>query len=114
MHRNDQLTLYEYDSVVNTSFIPRLISLAKARGVRFDQATVKLAKAEWKEELKKLRRWSTVRNQAAGHYGKELKSQIALLRSLDPSEVMGVARAFLSFNMSLLIGLRDVGRGVRQ
>lgn len=108
------LRLYEYDSFVNTSFIPRLISLANSRGVQFNQATVKLARAEWKEEFKKLRRWSSVRNQVAGHYGKDLRNQIALLRSLDPSEVMGVAKAFLSFNMALLIGLRDVGKGIRQ
>lgn len=108
------LRLYEYDNFVNTSFPPRLISLADTRGVRFDQTTVKLAGAEWKEEFKKRRRWSSARNQVAGHYGKDLRNQIALPRSIDPGEIMGVAKAFLTFNMALLIGLRDVGKGIRQ
>ena len=59
------LRLYEYDSYVNTSFIARLISLAKTRGVRFDQTKVKRARAEWKEQFRKLRSRSSLRNQVA-------------------------------------------------
>jgi hypothetical protein len=45
---------------------------------------VKLARAEWKEEFKKLRKWSRVRNQVAELYGKAISNQTALLRSRDP------------------------------
>jgi hypothetical protein len=106
------LRLYEYDNLVNTTFIPRLLALAEARGVPFDKAAVKQARAQWKNELNRLKRWSDVRNQAAGHYGKDLARQVALLKQLDPEEVMTVTKAFLSFNMSLLVGLRDAGREV--
>jgi hypothetical protein len=106
------LRLYEYDDLVNTTFIPRLLALAKARNVPFDRAAVKQARAQWKNELMRLKRWADVRNQAAGHYGKDFERQVALLRQLDPDEVMTVTKAFLSFNMSLLLGMRDAGRGV--
>ena len=106
------LRLYEYDDLVNTTFIPRLLVLAKARNVPFDRTAVKQARAQWKNELKRLKRWSEVRNQAAGHYGKDLERQVALLKQLEPDEVMSVAKAFLSFNMALLVGMRDAGRGV--
>jgi len=106
------LRLYEYDNLMSTTFIPRLIDLAVSRGVSFDRTTVKKARAQWKHELNRLKRWSDVRNQAAGHYGKDLKVQVALLKQLDPEEVMTVTRAFLSFNMALLAGLRDAGKGV--
>lgn len=106
------LRLYEYDDLVNTTFIPRLLVLAEARSVPFDRAVVKQARTQWKSELKRLKRWSDVRNHAAGHYGKDFERQVALLRELDPDEVMTVTKAFLSFNMSLLVGMRDAGRGV--
>ena len=106
------LRLYEYDDLLNTSFIPRLLRLAEARGVPFNRDEVKLARTQWRGELKRLKQWSGVRNHAAGHYGKDLERQVALLKQLDPNEVMAVAKAFLSFNMSLLVGLRDAGRGV--
>ena len=106
------LRLYEYDKFMNSSFIPRLLALAEARGIQFDRETVKRARAQWKEELKRLQRWSDVRNQAAGHYGKDLKTQVALLQQVRPDDVMTVAKAFLSLNMALLVGLRDAGRGI--
>ena len=106
------LRLYEYDDLMNTTLIPRLLALAEARSVPFDRASVKSARTQWKTELSRLKRWSSFRNQVAGHYGKDLKAQVALLKELDPTEVMTVTRAFLSFNMALLVGLRDAGKGV--
>ena len=106
------LRLYEYDDLMNTTFIPRLLALAEVRGIPFDKATVKLARAPWKSDLLPLKRWSSFRNQVAGHYGKDLRAQVALLKALDPAEVMSVTRAFLGFNMALLSGLRDAGNGV--
>ena len=106
------LRLYEYDDFMNTTFIPRLLTLAASRAVPFDRATVKAARAQWKSELSRLKRWSTFRNQVAGHYGKDLKAQVALLKELSPDDVMAVTKAFLSFNMALLVGLRDAGKGV--
>ena len=106
------LRLYEYDNLINTMFIPRLLALAEQRGVPFDKASVKIARSGWKTELSKLKRWSTFRNQVAGHYSQDLKAQVALLKALDPNEVMAVTKAFLSFNMALLVGLRDAGKGV--
>ena len=47
-----------------------------------------------------------------GYYGKNLKAQVSLLKELDPEEVMAVTKAFLSFNMALLVGLRDAGKGI--
>ena len=106
------LRLYEYDELLNTAFIPRLLSLAETRGVTFDRANVKQARILWKIELARLKKWKDVRNEVAGHYGKDMRRQVELLKQIDPSEVMTVAKAFLSFNMSLLVGLRDAGRGV--
>ena len=106
------LRLYEYDDLINTHQIPRLLALAKARGIPYNRDSVKAARAQWKAELERLKRWKDVRNQAAGHYGKDLKKQVALLRELNEEDVMTVTRAFLSFNMSLLVGLRDAGQGV--
>lgn len=106
------LRLYEYDDLMNKTFIPRLLGLAVSRGVPFDKATVKAARSNWKVELNRLKRWASFRNEVAGHYGKDLKAQVSLLKQLDPDEVMSVTRAFLSFNMALLVGLRDVGKGI--
>ena len=108
------LNLFEYDRTLNKTFIPRLIALAAARGVPFDKMDVKEARRAWKEEMKNLRKWSTVRDHAAAHYDGNVKRQITVLRSLDALEVMDVAKAFLSFNMALLVGLAEVGRGVRR
>lgn len=106
------LRLYEYDELINKHQIPRLLALAKARGVPYTRESVKSARSQWKGELERLKRWKNVRNQAAGHYGTDLKKQVSLLRELDEVAVMTVVRAFLSFNMSLLVGLRDAGQGV--
>ncbi len=106
------LRLYEYDDFANSTFIPRLLALAKAREVPFDRATVKSARALWKSQLSRLKRWSAFRNHVAGHYGKDLRVQVALLKELSPGDVMEVTTAFLSFNMALLVGLRDVGKRI--
>ena len=106
------LRLYEYDDYMSTTFIPRLLILAGARGIPFDKATVKAARSNWKVELNRLKRWKAFRNQVAGHYGKNLKAQVSLLKELDPNEVMAVTRAFLSFNMEMLVGLRIAGKGI--
>lgn len=107
------LHLYEYNNLMNTKLIPRLIDLATSRGVSIDQATVKNARAQWKLALKPLNQWSDVRNQAAGHYGKDLNAQITLLKKLDPDQVMEVTQAFLSLNKTILEALRDAGQGAK-
>lgn len=106
------LRLYEYDDLLNSTFIPRLLELAEKRGIGFDKAKVKAARSNWKAELARVRRWSSFRNEVAGHYGKDFKSQVALLKSLDPGDVMAVTKAFLSFNLALLHGLAEAGKGV--
>jgi hypothetical protein len=107
------LRLYEYDNLLNTSLIPRLLSLASSRRVAFDKQTIRQARKKCKDELKRLRRWSDFRNHVVGHYGKDLKLQVALLKQLNPVVVMSVTLAFLKFNKTLLVGLRDAGRGIR-
>lgn len=106
------LRLYEYDSLINNSQIPRLLNLANIRGIPHSQVELKKARLQWKSELDRLKRWKDVRNQAAGHYGRDLSQQISLLKELSLEEVMAVVRGFLCFNKSFLIGLRDAGRGV--
>ena len=104
--------MYEYDDLLNTTFIPRLLSLAEIRGIPFDRASAKQARILWKSELVRLKKWKDIRDETAGHYGKDMKRQVELLKQIDPGEVMKVAKAFLSFNMSLLVGLRAAGRGI--
>jgi hypothetical protein len=108
------LRLYEYDDLMNSSIIPRLLRLAKTREIPFDSTSIKQARIQWKNELKRLRKWSDVRNQAAGHYGKDLNKQVALLKTLIPDEVLQVTAAFLEFNMCILGGLRDAGKDIAQ
>jgi len=106
------LQVYEYDDLINRHQIQRLLALASARGIPYDRESVRAARSQWKAELARLKRWKDVRNQAAGHYGTDLKKQVSLLKEINEAEVMTVVRAFLSFNMSLVIGLRDAGQGV--
>jgi hypothetical protein len=106
------LRLFEYDQILNKRLIPRLLALAKARGVAIDGSSVKALRKKWKTELAQLGGWHDVRNQAAGHYGQNLVEQVALLKTLTLDNVMHVAKGFLSFNMVLLVLLGDAGKGV--
>lgn len=106
------LRLFEYDQVLSKRLIPRLLALAKVRGVPVDGSSIKALRKKWKSELAQLGSWHEVRNQAAGHYGQDLVKQVALLRSLTLDGVMSVARGFLSFNIDLLVLLRDTGKGI--
>lgn len=105
------LRLFEYDLAMNKHLIPRMLSLAKTRGVPVNHADVREHRRKWKTELLALQRWSYVRNQAAGHYGTDIQTQVSLLRTLNLDAVMEVTKAFLSFNMGLLVMLRDAGLG---
>lgn len=106
------LRMFEYDLALNGHWILRLIRLGKARGFAHDMKDVREARSSWKKEFKHLHSWATVRKRAAGHYDEHLPSQVNLLKELAHDEVMSVAGAFLSFNMALLIMLRDIGRGL--
>ncbi len=105
------LRLFEYDLALSKHLIPKMLSLAKVRGIAVDREDVREQRRKWKAELKVLQRWSDVRNEAAGHYGSDLQFQIDLLSSLSFDQVMLVTKAFLSFNMGLLVLLRDAGLG---
>jgi hypothetical protein len=105
------LRLFEYNLALNKNFIPRMLHLAQSRNIPVDRTAISIRRREWKAEFKRLEEWADVRNLAAGHYGHDLEAQFAHLKGLSQSEVMPVARAFLSFNMSLLALLRDAGLG---
>jgi hypothetical protein len=103
--------LYEYDQLLNKHLIRRLIALATARGIQINRSDLKVQRKQWKLELAKLQQWSDIRNETTGHYGKDTSRQIQLLKSIDFSEVMSVAQAFLQFNMAILLTLKNAGAG---
>jgi hypothetical protein len=103
------LRLFEYSLLLNRDFIPKLIALATKRGIDLDSAAIRKARKQWKVELQRLEAWADVRNEAAGHYTRDVNRQVLLLESLSQDAVMDVARAFLSFNMLLLQALRSAG-----
>ena len=103
--------LYEYDQLLSTHLISRLLVLAKARGADIESADVKTERKKWRAQLGRLKRWSDVRNQATGHYGRDIARQIQLVKSVSQEEVMSVTEAFLSFDLRILNILRTAGRG---
>ncbi len=103
--------IYEYDKLLRHHLVNTLISMANERGVLIDSADIKKEKIKWKDELSKLKKWSDIRNGATGHYGKDVASQVNLVKSIDENEVMSVTQAFLSFNMSIIRVFLDAGKG---
>ena len=107
------LRLFEYHVALNDHWIPKLLALAEMRRIGFDSKAIRDARSAWKAEFKQLRGWSPIRNKAAGHYDAEVGEQVRLLKELTLEDVMGVARAFLTYNMALLVPMREAGLGPR-
>lgn len=103
--------LYEYDQLMQKHLVSRLLSLARARSIPVESEHIKVERKKWRTELACLRAWSDVRNQATGHYGRNVVEQVRLLKEIKREEVMAVAAAFLSYNIAVLKVLRDTGRG---
>jgi hypothetical protein len=87
------------------------MALAQTREIEVDTAALKVLDEQTKPALKALRKWSDVRNKAAGHYDSDLDLQVNLICSLKFAEVMDVVFGFIRYNMALLIILRDAGYG---
>ena len=104
------LRLFEYDQLLGKELIPRLLQLAHNKGFNFDRSDLRAERRKWNKEFLQLQRWADVRNQAAGHYGRDLTLQVELLNSLNHDLVMTVALGFLSFNQTLLMALKSVGK----
>lgn len=101
--------IYEYDQLLNKHIIRRMLILANTRGIIIDKGVIKGIRKRWKVEFKKLEKWSDIRNETTGHYGQDIAHQIELTKSIDFSEVMSVTKAFLQFNMDVLLLLKNVG-----
>ena len=104
------LRLYEYDQLINKHLVVRFLAIARTRGMDVDRQDIRLQRKQWRSELSRLQQWSDVRNEAAGHYGKNLSRQVQLLKELDINDVLAIAQAFLRFNMYMLKILRAAGR----
>ncbi|MEJ1962241.1 MAG: hypothetical protein WDO56_12120 [Gammaproteobacteria bacterium] len=105
------LKLYEYDVALSSRLVNRILRLAQARGMDMPSDTIKQERRKWRDELARLKKWSDLRNQAAGHYGKDIGRQVTLISELESKDVMSVAKAFLSFNNAVSKVLASVGRG---
>lgn len=103
--------LYEYDKLLHTQIIRRLLALAKARGVPVDGKMLKAQRRQWKHELLRLQQWSDIRNETTGHYGKSIARQVELLKGVSSAEVLAVAQAFLRYNMDILLVMKNAGAG---
>ena len=106
------LRLFEFESTLGGTVLPRLLALADARDIEIESGAVQDLKRKWKEEFRTLKSWHHVRNQAAGHYGRDLRKQVEALEPLTVDAVMGVAVGFLHFAQSLFRIMRDAGQGV--
>ncbi|EWS53281.1 MULTISPECIES: hypothetical protein [unclassified Methylibium] len=102
--------LYEYDQLLSKHLVARMLALARTRGVVIESADIKAERKKWKEQLLQLQHWSDLRNQATGHYGRDIATQVALLKQVRREEVMNVVAAFLSFNIAVLKVLENAGR----
>jgi hypothetical protein len=105
------LKLFEYEHALSSRIVGRVIALADRRGLSLDKDLLKSERKKWKGEFAQIRRWSDIRNEAAGHYGRDIPRQVALLMGLGRSEVHTVAIAFLSFNNKVCKLLGAAGRG---
>jgi len=103
--------IYEYDKLLSSHFVNKLLSLAKERDIPIASTDIKKERNKWKEQLSRLKKWSDIRNETTGHYGKDIESQINLVKSIDEGEVISVTQAFLSFNICILRVLLDAGKG---
>jgi hypothetical protein len=103
--------LYEYDQLLSADLIRRLLALAKARGAEIEGADIKAERKKWRDQLARLKKWSDIRNQATGHYDKDIAKQVQLVQGISQEEVMSVTQAFLLFNMSILTILKNAGSG---
>jgi len=103
--------LYEYDQLMQKHLVRRLLALAEARNIGICSEDLRALRKQWREQLKHLESWSSVRNKATGHYGNDLQEQVDLLKTIDRSQVMEVVQAFLSYNIGVLNVLKNAGRG---
>lgn len=103
--------LYEYEQILSGRLIARMLALAHARNIPIPSGAVKDERKKWKAQLGRLQSWSRLRNEASGHYGKDIRSQVQLLQGVRRVEVVEVLEALLSFNVYVLKILRAAGRG---
>jgi hypothetical protein len=102
------LRLFEFDLTLRGVLIPQLAALAVEHDVDLGNS-IKLLKREWKTELMQLEKWKDIRNEAAGHYDRDIKKQVEALESLSVDGVLTVAIGFLSFAQGIFKILRDAG-----
>lgn len=103
--------LFEYNKIMNSQVIKKLLHLSTVRNISIDKTEIKAERSKWKIELQKLESWAATRNYATGHYDPNFEKQVIAVQSIKITEVMDVCAAFLSFNMSILKILLKVGRG---
>ena len=80
----------------------RIDLLAETLDIVVTSVDIKTERKKWKEQLKKLKRWSDIRNSATGHYDRDTARQIELVKTLNANEVLEVALAFLRCNRAVL------------
>ncbi|MFM9913766.1 MAG: hypothetical protein ACKVN9_09560 [Methylophilaceae bacterium] len=103
--------LYEYDQLMQKHLVIRMLTLARARHIDIESKDIKAERKKWSKQLVRLDAWSDLRNQATGHYGKNVTEQITLLKQINRKEVMDVVSAFLSYNIAILKVLAYAGQG---
>lgn len=104
------LRIFEFDLILRSTLLPRLLALAKERDVDIGDS-VKNLKRDWKLELRQLQGWHHVRNHAAGHYDHDIQRQVAALEGLSVDGVLQISNGFLSFAQGLFKILSDAGKG---
>lgn len=101
--------LYEFDQYVNNHLASRIVAFARDRGINASLDEMRHLRKTWKAELKVLASWRDIRNKVTGHYDGEIERQIALIETIPAAKVMPVVEAFLAYNKSMLLLLRDAG-----
>lgn len=103
--------LFEYDLLMKSALVKRVVNLSDARGLSKSSIDLKTEKRKFLPQFQKLEQWSGIRNAATGHYDKNTVEQVTALALIDANEVMDVCVAFLTYNMAFLKFLAEVGQG---
>ena len=103
-------SLYEHDQQLNRTLIPRVLKYASRRKKPIDTDAIKVERGKWRLQLAKLKTWKSVRDAATGHYGQDIENQIDLLKTLDQTDVLSVASAFVHYTAFVLHLLPHVKR----
>ncbi len=101
--------VFEYKKTLKSHHIKKMMELAESKHLANEKALLSEVTKKYRNAIKNIEKYKTLRNLATGHYDQDIQKQISYINDIKEDETLDRILAFLRYDKEITELLKEIG-----